>query len=157
MRKRKDSNKLKAAGGRLHEALLAVNLKQLTAPIGFDFDLTTIPGVQAFNKQLIIHALDRKLDGRTMGAINMAVATSVRAIIGPTQVNVTQQVAVPENMLTLDQIMAVVKRLPLEMQDKFVEELRNARVTRPSGSKVESGEVHATPRIPKRQTPQSSV
>lgn len=98
------SNKLEPQGTtggtsqRVKDAFVAMQIKAMqraAEPITVDFTIDQVPGVKALNRELVKLPFDRKLDGRTLGAINGVLANQIRILLpypGVTQTVTVQNV-----------------------------------------------------------------
>jgi hypothetical protein len=75
-----------STGEKLRQALIAVQIKAIQCaaePIVLPFSVDDLPGLKKLNQDLVQLVFDRKLDARTLGALNGLVANQVRILIGP--------------------------------------------------------------------------
>jgi hypothetical protein len=56
-------------------------MQRAAEPITLEYKIDDVAGVKALNHQLVQLAFDRKVDGRTLGAINGILANQIRILI----------------------------------------------------------------------------
>jgi hypothetical protein len=125
-------------GEKLRQALIAVQIKAIQRaadPISLEYQIDDVPGVKALNRELVQLTLDRKLDGRTLGAINGTLANQIRILIGPGTVTQDVHVSVDgKRSITLDELTDVLGSFPLETQDLVINALKQRRIGLAPGS-----------------------
>lgn len=129
----------------LKQAFVAMQIRAMqraAEPITLEYQINDVAGVKALNHALVQLTLDRKVDGRTLGAINGTLANQIRMLIGP--VTVTQEVKVSmdaKRVVTLEELTDVLGSLPLDTQDLVINALKQRRIGIPPGSQAQPIEV----------------
>jgi len=94
-------------GDKLKQAFVAMQIKAMQRAaelIQVDFSIDALPNIKDLNRKLIELTLQRKLDARTLGAINGVVANQIRILIPPAGTTQTVQVAAPQLTVNFDKI-----------------------------------------------------
>lgn len=92
---------------KLKQAYVAMQIKAMQRAaelIQVDFSIDALPSIKDLNRKLIELAFQRKLDARTLGAINGVVANQIRILIPPAGVAQTIQVTAPQVTVNFDKI-----------------------------------------------------
>jgi hypothetical protein len=111
-------------------------MQRASEPIALTFSIEDVPGIKAFNRDLVKLSFDRKLDGRTIGAINGIIANQLRAFIPQpgTQQNVNVVVSDPDVIIA-----GFVNSLPGPLRNAVIvwgQEQRRLRMAGPSQPSV---------------------
>ena len=94
-------------GEKLKQAFVAMQIKAMqraAEPIQVGFSIEALPNIKDLNRKLIELTFQRKLDARTLGAINGVVANQIRILIPPAGTTQTVQVAAPQLTVNFDKI-----------------------------------------------------
>jgi hypothetical protein len=89
----------------LKQAFVAMQIKAMqraAEPIILEYQIDDVAGVKALNHELVQLAFDRKVDGRTLGAINGILANQIHILIP--HPGVTQNVQVIQSQTTLNSV-----------------------------------------------------
>ena len=95
------------SGDKLKQAFVAMQIKAMQRAaeiIQVDFGIDTLQSIKDLNHKLIELTFQRKLDARTLGAVNGVVANQIRILIPPAGVAQTVQVAAPQVTVNFDEI-----------------------------------------------------
>jgi len=114
----------------IKDALIAMQIKAMqraAEPIKEEFKIATVPDIIEMNRQLAQLTFDRKIDARTLSAVNGIVANQLK-ILMPSTVEVNQQVTVQPETITEDELARALRNQPVEVQEAIILALRKSRI-----------------------------
>ena len=113
------------AGEKLRQALIAVQIKAIqraAEPITLEYNIEDVAGVKKLHHDLIQLNLERKLDARSLGAINGTLTNQLKILIPQPGINVAvcQHVTQELDEKTLRRIVEKLKNYPEPNREAIV-------------------------------------